>query len=187
MRDERWLPVVGLEGLYEVSDLGRVRSLVKRLGRRIKSARGQPRILVGKVLRNGYREVLLTPPGEKRVYRLVHNLVLLAFVGPRPPRTVGCHWSGDKSDNSLTNLRWDAQAANCQDNIRLGVRQGQLAGVDHVGKWLEPDDIRCIRAEPAGVGVAGMLARAFGIGISHVRMIRARSTWKNVPDNYLQA
>src|SRR3970282_914182 len=102
---ERWLPVVGYEGSYEVSDLGRVRSLDRILpcGRRKK----------GIVLRpspgaNGGHLGLHLCAYSKRNAR-VHRLVLAAFVGPCPIGMEGCHDDGAPTNTRLRNLRWDTK------------------------------------------------------------------------------
>lgn len=113
---ERWLPVVGFEGFYEVSDLGRVRSLdrtVRTKGGATKRHRG--RVLTPKRANNGYLQVDLSKLGVTH-QRLLHRLVLEAFVGPHPANTEACHAPDpDTSNNRATNLRWDTHANNCAD------------------------------------------------------------------------
>jgi HNH endonuclease/NUMOD4 motif len=116
---ERWLPVVGYEGLYEVSDLGRVKSLEKV-------------VVVGKGAKRWYPEqIMKTGSGKsypvatlhrdgKGTPRKVHTLVLEAFVGPCPPGEEACHWNDIRTDNRLENLRWDTRPANRQDSVRNG-------------------------------------------------------------------
>lgn len=117
MSTERWLPVVGYEGLYEVSDYGRVRSvdrvIIQNNGRRLN--------LRGKILRpahtadSRYPHVALSG----RTWN-IHGLVLEAFVGPCPPG-MGCLHDNDiQTDNRLDNLRWGTQSENVQDCIRNG-------------------------------------------------------------------
>jgi hypothetical protein len=119
---ERWAPVSGYEGAYEVSDRGQVRS-VPRV--RIRS-NGRPLTVAGRILRlrlnqTGYWTVDLSG-GEKRSF-LVHRLVLMAFRGPAPEGTIGCHNNGVKTDNRLENLRWDTYAANMEDSLRHGTHR----------------------------------------------------------------
>jgi hypothetical protein len=125
---ERWLPVVGYEGLYAVSDMGRVMSLP-----RIKSGgRGRTRIRFGRVLRplsrnkDGYLSVSLYRNGSQ-AHQYIHRLVLLAFIGPAPAGTECCHGNGNPADNRLSNLRWDTHAANAQDAIRHRSRRKRAA------------------------------------------------------------
>lgn len=115
---EQWRPVVGYEGLYEVSDHGRVRSLdrITRTGNGDRLYRS--RFLEG-YISLGYRRVALTR-GGKSVHYLVHRLVLEAFVGPCPDGMEGCHNNGDRADARLSNLRWDTRLANIRDKFEHG-------------------------------------------------------------------
>lgn len=108
LTDERWLPVVGWEGSYMVSDFGRIKSL-----------RGHSKILAGSG-NNGYRTVKLRD-FPRKAHVGVHRLVLEAFVGPPPTaESEGCHDDGVKSNNCLRNLRWDTVAGNSADRWRHG-------------------------------------------------------------------
>lgn len=113
---ERWLEVPGFEGRYEVSDLGRVRSMdyIDSVGRfrrsAIKTQRESPM---------GYKIVSLYVNGTNSC-RFVHTLVLAAFVGPRPSRHVGCHEDDNPSNNRLANLRWKTQKQNQDDCVARG-------------------------------------------------------------------
>jgi hypothetical protein len=118
---EEWRPVVGYEGLYSVSDLGRVRShdRISTSGRRVHG-----RILTGGMDCEGYRQYSFTPkgaPGRPEKPRLIrgHVLVLTAFVGPRPEGMLACHKNDTPDDNRLVNLRWDRPLGNHADRVRL--------------------------------------------------------------------
>lgn len=108
---EEWRPVVGYEGAYEVSDLGRVRSL-DRIDSRGNRAWG--RLLRADPQASGHLRVALCVEGKAR--RLfVHKLVLDAFVGPCPVGMETCHNDGDPTNNAVSNLRWDTKSANARD------------------------------------------------------------------------
>lgn len=121
MADERWLPIPGYAGLYEVSDLGRVRSLDRTVAH---SRPGHSRRLRGRVLTptidgRGYPKVVLCKLGTLRE-RSLHQLVLEAFVGPRPCGFVTRHINGDNHDARLTNLAYGTQSENMHDRVRHG-------------------------------------------------------------------
>lgn len=109
---ERWLPVVGYEGMYEVSDQGRVRSL-DRVDAAGRVRRG--RILspsMGRCAR-----VRLSANGQS-VDRSVHRLVLTAHVGGPPSADhVAMHLDDDTWNNSLSNLSWGTGSENVQQSI----------------------------------------------------------------------
>lgn len=118
MGDETWLPVAGYEGSYEVSDLGRIRSIDRR-DRQGRMCRGL--VLKLRADRDGY---LTFHTGRPRRVLRVHRLVLLAFQGPAPEgATEVRHVDGDPANNHLANLRWGTSAENKADQVRHGTHR----------------------------------------------------------------
>jgi NUMOD4 motif/HNH endonuclease len=119
---ERWRPVRGYEGFYDVSDFGRVRSVDRIVTHRVgKTARVRGRLIaqvLGKDTLNGMA-VSLWLDGTVRTVR-VHRLVLTAFVGECPPGMECCHDDGNATNNMLANLRWDTHSENILDRQRHG-------------------------------------------------------------------
>lgn len=117
---EVWRPVVGYEQWYEVSDLGRVRSLDRPpVSSRSKGRRGQILRLLS--CGAGYVQVSLSVGGVARK-ALVHRLVAEAFHGPANGMEVD-HVSNVKQDNRALNLRWISRAENMartSDGSRIG-------------------------------------------------------------------
>lgn len=116
---ETWRQIPGHPG-YEVSDHGRVRSM----DRFVMLRNGRLRRLKGRSLKpgvssNGYQTVALGAGNS----RCVHELVLVTFVGPRPKGQVGFHKDDVRSNNRLSNLRWDTYSANSKNITRLGKRK----------------------------------------------------------------
>lgn len=110
---EKWKPVRGYEGLYEVSNLGSVRSLPRQAGKfRIKG-----RVLKQAKGRTGYLLVGLSKDGITKTVG-VHRLVAEAFVeNPEHKETVN-HINEDKADNRANNLEW----LTLRENIHYGTR-----------------------------------------------------------------
>lgn len=119
MNGERWLPVPGWEGMYEVSDLGRVRSVGRVVPRSSAPQTIPERLLKAGAGVNGYPRVNLCREG-KYVQRTVHSLVLEAFVGRRPARMEALHGNGDRTDARLVNLHWGTSKENKADTVRHG-------------------------------------------------------------------
>lgn len=119
METEVWLPVAETDGRYEVSNLGRARSWV--VGRS-KHRPDKPNVLNPSPQTDGYLLVQWHTNG-KRVSRLLHNLILEAFVGPRPGSILewdGCHGDGNPANCRLDNLRWGTRKENMDDRKRHG-------------------------------------------------------------------
>lgn len=120
---EKWMPVVGYEGLYEVSDCGRVRGL----DRTDAGGRRWPgRIMQLSKRDSGHLVVHLASGGKRKVVR-VHRAVLEAFVGPCPVGMEACHSNGIPDDNRVENLRWDTRRSNILDQIAHGVHRPSIA------------------------------------------------------------
>lgn len=117
---ENWKPVPGWDGYYEVSDHGRVRSVERTVhysdGRR---RRFPSRSLNSYPDSRGHLQARLHRASKTHPVA-VHKMVLEAFVGPAPEGMEGCHHDDDKSNNRLSNLRWDTRSANLYDRIRNG-------------------------------------------------------------------
>ena len=108
--EEIWVPVKGFEGLYEISNLGRVKSLPKKWVAGSNCLRKHN----GKILipsysnkgRTGYQKVLLYKDGKRKVFK-IHKLVAEHFLPSCPEdRPILDHINGNKEDNRVCNLHW---------------------------------------------------------------------------------
>ncbi len=122
---EEWRSVVGFEGFYEVSNLGRVRRLpgflpTKRPGA-FRSWKGRIMKLHA-VKKDGHLLFRFCKYNVRGNYS-VHRAVLEAFVGPCPEGMQACHFPDrDPTNNRLDNLRWDTPKANSLDSLKHGTR-----------------------------------------------------------------
>ena len=115
---ERWLPIVGYEGRYDISNHGKVRSLKYR-GTEIK----KDLILTKNSV--GYLVVGLFNEGIKQT-KSVHRIVLESFNPPKDKSLICRHLNGDQLDNRFENLAWGSHSDNQADTRLHGrVSQGQ--------------------------------------------------------------
>jgi len=167
---ETWKPVPGYEGLYEVSDLGRVRSL-PRPGGNNRTYGGK--IIKGVVKTPAYEVVALSRYGTETRYR-VHNLVALVFIGPRPPGQEVRHGPNGRLDNSLANLCYGTRAENAKDRTRDGTLQrGERSPVAK----LTNAEAAEIRHRAASGELHRCLAREFGVSQSTVTYLVGGRTY----------
>lgn len=115
MLQEQWLPVIGYEGRYEVSNFGQVKSLSKMGGRKV--LRTPPD-------RAGYPQVGLYGPGGKRDRKTlrVHNLVITTFMGPCPEGHWVRHLDGNPGKPWSFNLAYGTPQDNYDDAVRHGTQ-----------------------------------------------------------------
>ncbi len=169
---ETWRPVAGLEGLYEVSDFGRVRGFKAPRG-----LRREPRVLTKRTDRNGYQQAHLYK-STRRVAASVHRLVLDAFAGACPPDHEAAHLDGDRQNNRAVNLRWVTHSENIGHKRLHGT---DPRGERHPSARLTDVQASEIRARfAAGEGRAS-LATAFGVTSHHVWQIATGRRRKGGP------
>lgn len=174
MTEEIWKSVVGYESAYEVSDLGRVRSLDRVT---VRLHQGSPRkfsyrglILKPWINDSGYPCVTLLNRKKHRV----HLLVLIAFVGPCPANMEGLHGDGDPKNACLLNLRWGTSKENKQDAIRHGTMN---RGVTNGHAKLDEEKVRIIKSRSRSVTD---LMREFRVGERTIYDVIDGTTWRHV-------
>lgn len=121
MNKEIWKPIKGYNGLYEISNLGNVKSFkISKYGNRMKlNIIGKRYWVNGDI---GYYSVGLYK-NSKRTSRKVHSLVLEAFVGSRIKGYVANHKDGNNLNNVLSNLEYVTLTKNAEHAFKIGLRK----------------------------------------------------------------
>lgn len=173
---ETWKDIPGYEGLYQVSDLGNVKSL----DRIVEFSNGRVCTYKGKQLKlrpdkeNRYRVNLSKNSKVKDI--MVHILVAKAFIGERPKGFFICHKNGNNQDNTVSNLRYDKPIENLIDNYRYGSKNpnGKLSieQVLEIRKLYETD--KYSKAE---------IARMFNVTPTNISYITSRKHFKYLNDD----
>lgn len=175
---ERWLPIPGYEGRYEVSDLGRVKSLP-----RIEIAKnGHRRVVKGCILKqcrncDGYPYICLRRRGGNAGYATVHRLVALTFHGDK--RTIlhneVAHLDGDCANPRADNLKWVSKIENHWHKRAHGTHG---AGEKHPRAKLTTEQALAIKAAR---GRYSEIARSYQISGNTVSDIKRGRRWKHLP------
>lgn len=165
MNDEIWKAVVGYEGKYEVSSLGRVRSVP----RYIRNSVGSLTFVDGKILsaykdKVGYMHVILSDSDYKIKRWTVHRLVAFAFLENPNNLPVVNHKDENKSNNCVENLEW------CSQSYNLSYRDGQkkrrqqkIEMYDRVtGEYIKTFNSIAEASEEVGIGYSTISAVASG-------------------------
>lgn len=120
-----WKDIEGYEGLYQVSNTGKVRSLNYR-------RTGETKVLKPSTSKLGYKSVNLCKDGKNKGY-LVHRLVALAFI-PNPNNyPVVNHKDENPSNNTVWNLEWCTQEYNINyGNCKQKIKEAKSDNVLHI-------------------------------------------------------
>lgn len=166
MSEEIWKDIPGYEGRYQVSSLGRVRSL-DRTYVRVQNGKEIRCPLRGRVLRQTnnhripYLTVTLSPEWKSA---RVHKLVAIAFLGDCPEGMEICHIDGNVFNNAVSNLRYGTHTENIADMVKHGTRQKQCR--------LSPVEVREIRARIRNGESDASIAKAFGVSERTIFRVR---------------
>lgn len=175
---ESWRPVPGFDGLFDASDLGRVRIVARVTA--IRSRSGKPTLRKNKAKVLGQYAI---PSGHmfvgakwngKRFPVHVGRLVLMAFCGPPQPGLECCHNDGDPTNNMLENLRWDTHANNNRDKLRHGTQE--KGSSHHAAKLTEA----VVAAMRAGTMTTAEACAATGASYHTAYCALTRRSWRHV-------
>lgn len=112
MITEIWRDIPGYEGLYQVSNCGRIKSMYHN------------KVVTGGKYPNGYRFIALSKDHVKRNC-LVHRLVALTFINNPDNLPVVNHIDGNKQNNTVNNLEWVTQGENLKYAVDIGLMESQ--------------------------------------------------------------
>lgn len=116
--DEEWRPVPGYEGLYEVSNMGRVKSLERDLIHKNGSITHKKEIILEPCIRHGYPTASLRKNNEE--WRVgVHRLVAMAFIPNPENKPYVDHWDTDTTNNKVENLSWVTTKENANNPFTI--------------------------------------------------------------------
>lgn len=175
MIEEIWRPVVGYEGWYSVSNLGKIRR--DRINSYTSGGIMKTRIIIDK----GYEQVNLCRDGVRQEFK-VHKLVAAAFIGPRPNKYQINHKNGIKTDNSADNLEYLTASENQLHSVKHGLFQDSSGSRNPMAKTNEETVLK-IRSEFDGNNrreSAKNLSEKYGIRRADIYRIINRERWKHI-------
>lgn len=176
---EQWKQISGYEGFYEVSNLGRVRSVRRTFTR----SDGKVKTFQGKILSpgkktNGYLFVGFSRIGKRKAHH-IHRLVASAFIPNPEDKPFVNHKNLDKSDNRASNLEWVTHSQNIQHAKDNGVYD-QYKGEGHWLTTLTDDEVIEIFRRAHNGELQSDIAQDYGISQTAVSRIKRHVAWSHV-------
>lgn len=171
LEGEEWRDIIGYEGLYMVSNMGRIKSFYNNKMRIIKASKRS----------DDYISVGLHKDGRSVTY-YVHVLVADAFLPNLEGKPQINHIDGDKTNNRVENLVWVTGSENMNHAYKIGLAKVPR-GANHHNAKLTTDDVRYIRShylKGDNEFGAEALARKFAVSSSSIRDVVRYETYIDV-------
>ena len=181
---EKWGNVIGYENLYQVSDLGRVKSLRKKVVARSNSFSYKRERILRQASSEGYLKACLTHHSKKFTAK-VHRLVAEAFI-PNPENKPEVNHTGlrpdgkqgNKQDNRVVSLEWNTLSENRKHADKNGLIN-YVNGEKHGASKLKESQVLEIRSL-RGAKTQMELAKQFNISRSVIQAILYRKIWTKI-------
>lgn len=166
---EEWKPVVGYEGMYDVSNLGKVR-------RRYKTT---PTRLLKLSPHDGYLRAHLCRDNKARMW-FVHRLVAEAFIDNPDGKPFVNHIDGNRSNNVVSNLEWVTMSENHRHAFRVLGRQNRKGSQSNLAKLTE-DQIYDIRRQASSGVLHRLIAEQYSVCRQTIGDIANGKSWGHIP------
>ena len=185
---EIWKDIEGYEGIYQVSNIGRIKSFDRMV-----SNKGKPYIIKGKIMAqyvrrsknlkqgDGYFAVGLRKEKKQKGY-FVHRIIALAFIpNPLNKPTVN-HKDGNKLNNNINNLEWATHQENTKHAWKNGLcYSNSVHGEEHYRSKLTENDVLFIRECSETNEMSTLeLSIKYDVSRSHINRIKRNAQWKHL-------
>jgi len=178
---EEWEPIKGYEGLYEVSNLGRIKSLARKRGQvGVNWSRyGVDRILPGYMSQYGYKIIQLWKNNKVKL-RNVHSYVLEAFKPKVEGKNCCNHKDGNKLNNNIDNLEWCTYKENNNHAFKIGLCDHRRGEVLHNAKLSNNQVVKIKRLLIQGKHKLQEIGDMFNVTKGCIWHIKHNRNWKHI-------
>jgi len=180
---ELWCDIKGYEAIYQISNLGRIKSLKRSFVKRMRN--GEPKtVFMPETIRStrytkaGYNKISLWNNGKAK-HLLIHRLVGEYFVFNPDPinfKQIG-HIDNNPSNPRWDNLKWGTQKMNIQYAVECG--RWHTGNKNHKTK-LKESDIPVIRKLISENVTSRNIGKQFNVGHAAILSIKNNNTWKHI-------
>lgn len=175
MGEEYWKDIKGYEGLYQVSNLGNIKSIDRSIKRSTSLMKLKNKPISQYVGNRGYPMVSLCINGKCKRY-LVHRIVAIAFLPNPLNKAYVNHIDGNKQNSNLENLEWSTPTENSIHAHKHGLANVARGERQHSSK-LTVDRVKYIRESSKTVRELSIM---FNVSKQSIRDVKMKRSWKHI-------
>lgn len=181
---EEWRDIKGYEGKYQISNLGRVKTLPRVVYCAV-SRNTKTRVLkeiIHKQCDNGwgYKMVSFRVDGGKPKTKYIHKMVAECFLTRKEGDTQVNHIDGNKANNKAENIEWCTASQNLQHSFDIGLRSSRKGEAVPQSKLTE-SNVLFIRSEYSKGNITqDALAALFGVNPGTIGRVINKKRWKHI-------
>lgn len=180
IQEEIWKDIPSFEGYYQASNLGRIKSLPRKVWNHQCFMVRKERIIKQSKLPDGYVQVGLKMPNDKQRRYMVHRIIGLAFHPNPENKEMINHKDGIKDNNNESNLEWSTRSENAKHSFIIGLQCNK--GSNHPLHKVTDEDVLEIRNRYLkGESTYKIFnSKDYPISYTNVKDIVARRTWSHI-------
>ena len=163
---ETWKPYPGYEGIYEISDHGRL-AIITPDGRKLRKLNNKTHYLSAS---------LKSINGQKPKTSYIHHDVARIFIGPRPDLMIVRHLDGNRFNNHVSNLSYGTPEQNYADTVKHKVHLGSKNG----RAILDENKVRMIKILLKNQVTPQEIAQAFDVTTASIYAIKQERNWSHI-------
>lgn len=179
MELEIWKDVAGYEGYYKVSNLGRVKSLERKVKFRTFKKLVKSRILTPRISDSGYYTVNISKDGKGNMKYLA-RIIAIAFIPNPDNKPQVNHIDGNKINNCISNLEWVTNAENQKHAYKLGLSISKRGYLNGNRKYDKGFVLKIRQMWESGKYKQAQLSKICGCNESYVNAVVSRRIWAHI-------
>jgi len=180
LEGEIWKDIKDFDGMYQVSSLGRFKSLprMKKCGKYGKFMHNG--FIMKQNERKGYLSILLYKSNDYKIKLPSHVLVAKYFIDNDTNKRTVNHINGNKMDNKMSNLEWLTDSEQQLHAVSIGLRKNTLGEKSNFSKLTEDAVLKIRELYKEGNITMKQISKIFDISENNIGCIVNRLTWKHI-------